>query len=118
MFGLEELFCHIDDFYQAFEPRWFQTLLGQDVRHRHRSRSLQLSEIVTILVAFHRQGHRNFKVFHSNIRVINRFNPWKIPFHKHATMLLNFCFKICFLDFAEHVILYRIFERVGAHQLN
>ncbi|CAA9559159.1 hypothetical protein AVDCRST_MAG81-739 [uncultured Synechococcales cyanobacterium] len=32
MSSLEELFCHIDDFYQAFEPCWQQHLLGQGYR--------------------------------------------------------------------------------------
>lgn len=64
MSSLEELFCHIDDFCQAFEPCWQQHLLGQGVRKRQRSRAMSLSEILTILVAFHQQGYRDFKSYY------------------------------------------------------
>lgn len=66
MLSIEELFCHIDDFCQAFEPQWQQQLLGTGIRHRRRSRSLSLSEILTILIQFHRQGYRNFKAYYLN----------------------------------------------------
>ena len=62
--SLEELFCHIDDFCQAFEPQWQATLLGQGLKQRRRARSLSLSEIMTILVSFHQQSYRNFKHFY------------------------------------------------------
>jgi transposase len=61
---LEELFCHIDDFCQQFEPKWHQMLMGEGVRCRQRQRSLSLSEIMTILVGFHQQHYRNFKAFY------------------------------------------------------
>ena len=38
MSSLEELFCHIDDFCQKFEPLWQQQLLGQGVKTRRRAR--------------------------------------------------------------------------------
>jgi hypothetical protein len=37
MTSLEELFCHIDDFCQSFEPRWQETLLGNGLKRRQRS---------------------------------------------------------------------------------
>ena len=66
MDSLEELFCHIDDFCQQFEPKWHSLLLGEGVQHRQRQRSLSLSEIMTILVSFHQQQYRNFKAFYCN----------------------------------------------------
>lgn len=66
MTSLEELFCHIDDFCQIFEPKWQNTLIGNGVRHRRRSRCLQLSEVMTILVSFHQHACRNFKHFYQN----------------------------------------------------
>ncbi len=47
MDSLEELFCHIDDFCQQFEPKWHSLLLGEGVQHRQRQRSPSLSEIMT-----------------------------------------------------------------------
>ena len=64
MTSLEELFCHIDDFCQAFEPQWQATLMGNGVNRRQRARALSLSEIMTILVSFHQQSYRTFKHFY------------------------------------------------------
>ena len=64
MTSLEELFCHIDDFCQAFEPQWQATLLNNGLKRRQRGRALSLSEIMTILVSFHQQSYRNFKHFY------------------------------------------------------
>lgn len=64
MISLEELFCHIDDFCQSFEPGWHQQLLSHSLSTRDRARGLRLSEIMTIQVAFHQQHYRNFKHFY------------------------------------------------------
>ena len=64
MVSLEELFCSVDDFCQAFEPQWKQQLLGAELKLRHRPRSLSLSESMTILLGFHRSCYRNFKTYY------------------------------------------------------
>ncbi|MBW4474667.1 MAG: IS982 family transposase [Stenomitos rutilans HA7619-LM2] len=64
MLSLEELFCSVDDFCQSFEPQWKQQLLGCGLTLRNRSRSLSLSEIMTILIGFHRSCYRNFKTYY------------------------------------------------------
>jgi hypothetical protein len=48
-----------------FEPQWQQHLLRSGAKQRQRERGLGTSEIMTILVAFHRQGYRNFKTLMS-----------------------------------------------------
>lgn len=62
--SLLALFCHVDDFCQAFGPQWQQRLLAQGVCHRVRPRRLCLSEIMTILIAFHTSHYRDFKAFY------------------------------------------------------
>lgn len=63
--SLEELFCHIDDFCQTFEPQWRrQQLSSSGRRRRYRPRRLSLSEVLTILVHFHQAGYRTFKQFY------------------------------------------------------
>ena len=53
MSSLEALFCHVDDFCIRFEPQWETQLLTQGIKTRRREKQLSLSEIITILVAFH-----------------------------------------------------------------
>jgi transposase len=64
MLSLEELFCHVDDFCQDFEPKWKQQVLGFGLQIRDRPRSLRLSEIMTILIGFHQSCYRNFKTYY------------------------------------------------------
>ncbi len=64
MFSLEDLFCSVDDFCQSFEARWQRQLLADGLQHRRRKRSLCLSEIMTILIAFHQSSYRNFKAYY------------------------------------------------------
>lgn len=64
MSSLEELFVSVDDFCQYFEPLWQQQLLSNGLKRRQRSRSLCLSEIMTILIAFHQSHYRNFKSYY------------------------------------------------------
>ena len=75
MFILEELFCDLDDFCTSFEPRprqslqvgkpaqraasqWRSQLISQGLKTRRRKRQMSLSEIMTILVAFHQSYYR------------------------------------------------------------
>ena len=64
MFILEELFCDLDDFCIFFEPQWRSQLLAQGLKIRRRSRQMSLSEIMTILIAFHQSHYRNFKRYY------------------------------------------------------
>ena len=59
----ERLFC-IDDFCVEFEPRWETQLLTQGIKTRKREKRLSLSEIMTILVAFHQHHYRRFKHYY------------------------------------------------------
>lgn len=62
--SLLELFCHVDDFCQAFAPKWQQMLLGQGLRQRRREAKLSLSEQMTIIIHFHQSGYRTFKDYY------------------------------------------------------
>lgn len=63
MFSLDVLFCHVDDFCQAFEAQWHKQLLKHEGIKRIRATRLCLSEIMTILIAFHQNHYRNFLAF-------------------------------------------------------
>jgi len=59
---LLELFCHVDDFCQAFLP----ALQARQIQpgKRRRKRCLCESEVMTILIAFHQSHYRDFKAFY------------------------------------------------------
>ena len=53
-----------DDFCLVFEPEWQKKLLNHGGIKRRRAKNLCLSEIMTILIAFHQNHYRNFKHFY------------------------------------------------------
>jgi hypothetical protein len=59
------LFCDLADFCLAFEPGWRAHLLPAKPVHRYRRTTLSLSEVLPIIVAFHRSGYRTFKGFYT-----------------------------------------------------
>ncbi len=61
-----QLFCQVDDFCQKFEAHWEQQKLLPSIAGERRSRSrMHLSEVMTIVIAFHGSGFRSFKEFYS-----------------------------------------------------
>lgn len=64
MDSLLELFVHVDDFCNVFLPFWTAQSLTSGARQRQRDRSLSLSEIMTILIAFHQSHYRDFKAYY------------------------------------------------------
>ena len=47
-----------------FEPAWRSQLISQGLKTRRRDRQMSLSEIMTILIAFHQSYYRNFKRYY------------------------------------------------------
>lgn len=131
MSSLEELFCEIDDFCNWFEPRWLSTLLTQGIKHRSRSRSLSISEIMTILVAFHQNHYRNFKHYYiDHVQVYWREEFPTLPSYQRfveyipSTMLplcvyLKHCFGQCtgisFIDATSLKVCHN--RRICQHQV-
>jgi IS5 family transposase len=58
------LFCDVDDFCKIFLPIWNRQQLTSGQKQRQRSRSLTISEIMTILIAFHQSHYRDFKAYY------------------------------------------------------
>ena len=57
------LFCSVDDFCQQFEPAMHARVLHDGSRKRRRKCRLALSEMLTIVIAFHLSHFRDFKSF-------------------------------------------------------
>lgn len=62
--SLLELFCHVDEFCVRFLPQVQAFLLTDDTPKRHRTRSLHLSAVLTLLIQFHSSGYRTFKDYY------------------------------------------------------
>ena len=60
----DTLFCFVDDFLKGFEPWYKKQLISSGSIKRNRSCRLSLSEIVTILIAYHQSGIACFKYFY------------------------------------------------------
>lgn len=63
---ITQVFCEVDDFCQQFERLWQQQLQLASVRGERRSRSrMHMSEVMTVVIAFHGSGYRTFKDFYT-----------------------------------------------------
>ncbi len=65
MMSLLELYCAVDDFWQAFAPYWHRQQLASGERERQRAGELSASEMMTILIHFHQARYRDFKTYYS-----------------------------------------------------
>lgn len=131
MLSLEELFCSVDDFCQTFEPQWKQQLLGFRLKLRNRQRSLSLSEIMTILIAFHQSCYRNFKTYYEEkvqtewadafpgIVSYQRFIEWVpstlVPMCAYLRSCFGKCSGISFIDSRSLRVCHN--RRIGRHKV-
>src|SRR5918996_1417010 len=65
MSQLIAMFCDIDDFCKGFDPLPTPRLLQSGQRQPTRQTALALSEIMTIIVYFHRSHYRDFKHYYT-----------------------------------------------------
>ena len=69
--SLLELFCHVDDFWQAFAPAFHRRLIETGQRQRRRSSHLSTSEVMTLLMHFHQSHYRTFKAYYTEYVLIS-----------------------------------------------
>lgn len=74
---LVKIFCYIDDFYQIFIPTREQHCIDHGHPKRRRPYRMSVSEIVTIVIAFHGSNHRDFKNFY--LGLISRHHKKEFP---------------------------------------
>ena len=129
--SLEELFCSVDDFCQVFKPEWHRQQLSSQLKSRKRSRSLCLSEVMTILIAFHQSHYRNFKTYYQEKvqtqwlnyfpRVVsyNRFVEWipgtLIPLCAYLRSCFGTCTGISFMDSTSLKVCHN--RRISQHKV-
>lgn len=76
----DKLFCFVDDFCQGFEKWYKKALISSGTKQRNRDFKMRLSEIITILIAFHQSGMSCFKYFYLDL-VRNYRNLFKSLVH-------------------------------------
>lgn len=59
-----ELFCLIDDFCKIFIPDWKANILKNAEKKRDRDGRMSISEIMAIVIFFHKSNYRNFKHYY------------------------------------------------------
>ena len=112
--SLLDLFCHVDDFWQGFQPIWERQQLESGIRQRRRAARLCESEIMTILIRFQQSGYRHFKAFYTEevqghlhrefphlvsynrfVRLIPRVG---LPLYVYLRLCMGRCTGISFVD--------------------
>lgn len=111
---LLELFVHVDDFYQTYTPPTPKKSLPNARKTRQRNLTMHHSEILTILVYFHQERHRDFKTYYCHhvkhtlhnefptAPSYNRFVEWMprtiLPLTAYLFSLFGVCSGISFVD--------------------
>lgn len=92
----ETLFCEVDDFCQAVEPRVRQRLLTTGQRRRNRAGRLISSEVMTILIAFHRSNFRTFKHFYYMLMEQHSTEfPRLVTYHRFVELMPSVLALLC-----------------------
>ena len=95
--NLVELFCHVDDFCQAFEAHWLRHQLMTGRRHRRRRGHLCLSEIMTLLIWFHQSHYRTFKAFYQQhvCKHLSRAFPRLVSYGRFVELMPSALMPLC-----------------------
>lgn len=89
MSALTHMFCDIDDFCKAFQPRLQAQLLTATGTKPRRKPRLALSEIMTILVHFHRTSYRTFKHYYTKHVLVHlrRHFPGLVSYNRFIELI-------------------------------
>ena len=99
----DSLFCFVDDFYKGFEPWYKKSLISSCTKKRNRECKMSLSEIITILIAFHQSGMACFKYFYLELmrNYRNLFN-YLVHYDRFVALIkLAFPALVCLLKTLE-----------------
>jgi hypothetical protein len=129
--SLLELFCDVDDFWQAFRPRWQAQLLAHGAAKRVRRTRLSESEIMTLVILFHQSHYRDFKAFYTQhvqrhlrqefpgLVSYNRFVELMprvlIPLMMYLYLCLGDCTGISFIDSTSIAVCHN--RRIERHRV-
>ena len=109
-----DLFCDVDDFWQAHGQDWEQRLVTTGKKRRHHAGEMHPSEIMTILIHFHQSCYRTFKHYYLNYvqvalrqefphllsytRIVERMAEYLVPLTAYLQTKQGSCTGISFID--------------------
>ena len=111
--SLVEVFCHVDDFCQIFEPFWKRHMLVCGSRQRWHEKQLAMSEIMTIVMHYHASGFKHFKGYYEYVqthlrgefprrvsyeRFVILMKGVAIPLYIYLSLCLGDCTGISYID--------------------
>jgi len=97
MDSLVEFFCAVDDFCKVFVPVWQKQMLTSGEIQRQRNRSLNVSEIMTILIHFHQLHYRDFKAYYTSY-VLERLRsefPGLVSYNRFVEFIPSVLIPLC-----------------------
>lgn len=102
MIDYDVLFCFVDDFSKAFVGWWQKMLLQGDGERKKRNRAtrLHLSEIITIMLAYHESGYRCFKDYYGFVMFHHRKEFPNLVSYDRFVALMKRAFGIVMMMFA------------------
>ena len=95
--SLLELYCHVDEFYQQFEPHWHQHQVAAGSTMRWRRGQLSVSEILTIVIHFHQAHYRDFKAYYLQyvtVQLRAEF-PQLVSYHRFVELMPTIVVPLC-----------------------
>jgi len=97
MSQLVAMFCDIDDFCKIFEPIYEQHLITTTAKHRRRQTHLALSEIMTLVVDFHRSHYRDFKAYYllHATKYLRPYFPNLVSYHRFVELMPRALLPLC-----------------------
>ncbi|PCS22939.1 Mobile element protein [Candidatus Enterovibrio escicola] len=64
MNNLDVVFVDVANFYQTFIPAWEKHLISFGIKQRNKPFCLSVSEVMTIVIAFHQSGYQDSKTYY------------------------------------------------------
>ena len=103
MIDYDSLFTFVDDFCMGFEPWYVQQLLTDCKCKRRRHGQLKLSEVLTILLAYHQSGMSCFQYFYFDLMRNGRYLfPGLVSYSRFVSLIKHaFPALVCMLKSIE-----------------
>ncbi len=100
---LEEVFCEVDDFCQAFFPQWEAYLIGNGAAPRGPQPGLCASEIITLLLVLHGSRFKYLKSFYNGVMgdVLRRYFPAMPCYERFVTIQKSVFIPLMFFLFSR-----------------